>query len=83
MNLNPAVQKPLIAWKGEFEQKEGTNVNLGESAQNIPDQKAEIKFLQNLQLWAWLIWFAVFLAGDPETILCLEGERWKGCPSTW
>lgn len=36
--------KPLIAWKAEFEQKEGTNVNLGESTQNIPGQKAEIKF---------------------------------------
>lgn len=35
---------PLIAWKGELEQKEGTEVNLGESSQNIPGQKAGIKF---------------------------------------
>lgn len=42
--LKPCNAKPWVAWKGEFEQKEGTDVNLGESAQNSPGQKAEIKF---------------------------------------
>lgn len=61
--------KPLIAWKGEFGQKEGTKVIWGSLHRTFLARRQKSNFHEMCHGHG-LTWFAVFSAEEPETIPC-------------